>query len=138
MVPAVPPDDPSDTAGSARPATLLGGAALVGLEALGLLAAAVFFVVELGVADADDRVRAAVAALLALLGAVGLGLVTRGLLRGRRWARAPALVTNLLVLPVAYDLVRGGRWYVGLPLLVLALAVIGLLFVRPSDEALTD
>jgi len=138
MVPAVPPEDPSAAGPSDRPTTLVGGAALVGLEALGLLAAAVFFLVALGVADTDDRVRAAVATLLALLGAVGLALVTRGLLRRRRWARAPALVTNLLVLPVAYDLVRGGRWYVGVPLLVVGLAVIGLLFVRPTDEALTD
>lgn len=137
MVPAVPrPDHPA--APPDRPATLLAGAALVGLEALGLLAAAVFFVVELAVAEADDRVRAATAALLALLAAVGLGLVARGLARRRRWARAPALVANLLVLPVSFDLVRGGRWYVGGPLLLLAAAVLALLFVRPTDEALQD
>jgi hypothetical protein len=121
-----------------QPVTLLAAASLVALEALGLLAAAVFFVVELGVADADDRVRASVAAVLTLLGAVGLGLVARGLYRRRRWARAPALVTNLLVLPVAFDLTRGGRWYVGVPLLLLAAAVLVLLFVRPTDEALQE
>ncbi len=121
-----------------EPATLLAAAALVALEALGLLAAAVFFVVELGVADADDRVRAVTAAALALLGAVGLGLVARGLYRRRRWARAPALVANLLVLPVAFDLTRGGRWYVGVPLLLLAAAVLVLLFARPTDDALQE
>ena len=128
-VPAVPRPEP---------VTLLAATALVALEALGLLAAAVFFVVELGVADADDRVRATTAAALTLLGAVGLGLVARGLYRRRRWARAPALVSNLLVLPVAFDLTRGGRWYVGVPLLVLAVVVVVLLFVRPTDEALED
>ena len=121
-----------------EPVTLLAAATLVALEALGLLAAAVFFVVELGVADADDRVRATTAAVLTLLGAVGLALVARGLFRRRRWARAPALVTNLLVLPVAYDLTRGGRWYVGVPLLVLAVVVLVLLFVRPTDVALQE
>ena len=121
-----------------QPVTLLAAAALVALEAVGLLAAAVFFVVELGVADADDRVRASVAAVLTLLGAVGLGLVARGLFRRRRWARAPALVTNLLVLPVAFDLTRGGRWYVGAPLLLLAAVVLVLLFVRPTDGALQE
>ena len=129
MVPAVPRQEP---------VTLLAAAALVALEAVGLLAAAVFFVVELGVADADDRVRASVAAVLTALGAVGLGLVARGLFRRRRWARAPALVTNLLVLPVAFDLTRGGRWYVGVPLLLLAVVVLVLLFVRPTDEALQE
>ncbi len=121
-----------------EPVTLLAAAALVTREALGLLAAAVYFVVALGVADADDRVRAVTAAALTLLGAVGLGLVARGLYRRRRWARAPALVTNLLVLPVAFDLTRGGRWYVGVPLLVLAAAVLVLLFARPTDEALQE
>jgi fatty acid desaturase len=90
------------------------------------------------VADADDRVRAATAAVLTLVGAIGLGLVGRGLYRRRRWARAPALVTNLLVLPVAFDLTRGGRWYVGVPLLLLAVVVLVLLFVRPTDEALQE
>jgi O-antigen/teichoic acid export membrane protein len=121
-----------------QPVTLLAAAALVALEAVGLLAAALFFVVELGVADADDRVRASVAAVLTLLGAVGLGLVARGLFRRRRWARAPALVPTRLVLPVAFDLTRGGRWYVGVPLLLLAVVVLVLLFVRPTDEALQE
>jgi hypothetical protein len=113
-------------------------ALLVGLQALGLLAAAVFFVVEVFVATPDDRTRALVAALLTLAASVGLALVARGLEGGRRWARAPALVTNLLVLPVAVDLVRGGRWYVGGPLLLLALAVLALLFAPSTDARLED
>jgi hypothetical protein len=128
---------PRDETGSS-PGTLRAAAALVGLETLGLLAATVFFAVEIVVADADDRTRAVTATVLTLLGTVGLALVTRGLAQRRRWARAPGLVTNLLVLPVAYDLVRGGRWYVGGPLLVLALTVMVLLFVRSTDEALQE
>ncbi|HEX7186703.1 MAG TPA: hypothetical protein VF423_00635 [Actinomycetes bacterium] len=122
----------------ARPVTLRACLTLVGAEALGLGAASIFFLVELVVADADDRVRAAVAGVLVLAGAVGLGLVTRGLWQRRRWARAPALVSNLLVLPVAFDLVRGGRWYVGGPLLLVALAVLVLLFAPATDAALED
>ena len=113
-------------------------AALVALQALGLAGIAVFFVVELVVADADDRVRALVTALLALAAAVGLGLVARGLGRRRRWARAPALVTDLLVLPVAWGLFQGGRWYVALPLALWALSVLVLLFAPPTDAALQD
>ena len=123
----------------ARPGTSLRAcAALVALEALGLLAAAVFFVVEVFVATPDDRTRALVASLLALVVAVGMALVARGLAAARRWARAPAVVVNLLVLPVAFDLVRGGRWYVGLPLLLGALVVLVLLFAPSTDAALED
>jgi hypothetical protein len=111
---------------------------LVGLQALGLAAVALFYLVEIFVATADDRVRAAVTTLLAAAAASGLGLVARGLLRRRRWARAPALVTNLLVLPVAVGLVQGGRWYVGGPLLLWAVAVLGLLFAPATDAALED
>ena len=135
----MPRDETSSQPSSgATSATLRAAAALVGLETLGLLAATVFFAVEIVVAEADDRTRAVTATVLTLLGTVGLALVTRGLVRQRRWARAPGLVTNLLVLPVAYDLVRGGRWYVGGPLLVLALTVLVLLFVRSTDEALQE
>jgi hypothetical protein len=111
---------------------------LVALQGVGLAVAAVFYLVELVVATPDDRVRAAVTAGLALAAAAGLALVARGLLRRRRWARAPALVTNLLVLPVAFGLVQGGRWYVGGPLLVWAGAVLGLLFAPSTNTALED
>jgi O-antigen/teichoic acid export membrane protein len=113
-------------------------AALVGLQALGLAGIAVFYLVELAVATSDDRVRALVTAGLALAAAAGLALVARGLLRRRRWARSPALVTNLLVLPVAVGLLQGGRWYAGAPLLVWALAVLGLLFAPATAAALDE
>ncbi len=119
------------------PTALASCAALVGLEALGLLAAAVFYVVEVVIATEDDALRALVSAGLALVAAAGLGLVARGLGAGRRWARSPALVTNLLVLPVAVGLLQGGRWYVGLPLLLLGLTVLVLLFL-PSTAADLD
>lgn len=128
----------SGTVPLAKPRTLTACAGLVLVEALGLLAAAVFYVVEVLVADEDDLTRALVSAGLALLAAVGLGLVGRALLGGRRWARSPALVTNLLVVPVAVGLLQGGRWYVGLPLLLLAVAVLALLFHPATNAALDD
>ena len=118
--------------------TLRACAVLVAGQALGLAGIAAFYLVELMVATPGDRVRAVVTALLALAAAAGLALVARGLLRRRGWARAPALVTNLLVLPVAVGLLQGGRWYVGLPLLVWALAVLGLLFAPATSAALDE
>lgn len=40
-----------------------------------------------------------------LVVAVTLGAVAAGLVRGRHWSRAPAIVTQLLLLPVAYSLI---------------------------------
>ena len=121
-----------------RVSTLRACAVLVALQALGLAAVAVFYLVELVVATADDATRAVVSAVLALAAAVGLGLVARGLLQRRGWARSPALVTNLLVLPVAVGLLQGGRWYVGLPLLLWAVAVLVLLFAPGTSADLDE
>ncbi len=108
------------------------------LQALGLAVVAAFYLVEVAVASADDVVRAVVTALLAGLAAAGLALVARALLRARTWARSPALVTNLILVPVAWGLLQGGRWYVGVPLGALALLVIVLLFTPATGAALQD
>ena len=123
---------------AARPVAGLALVALVAAQGLGVAGLAVFFLVELVVATPLSVPRALMAALLTLLGGVGLLLVARGLDRGRRWARAPALVTQLLVVPVGAGLVQGGRWYVGVPLIGWALAVLVLLFTPAVAERLED
>jgi hypothetical protein len=121
-----------------RPAAGVALVALVAAQGLGLVGLAVFFLVELAVATPLSVPRALMAALLTLLGGAGLLLVARGLLRARRWARAPALVTQLLVLPVGAGLVQGGRWYVGVPLILAALAVLVLLFTPAVSDTLEE
>lgn len=123
---------------SRPPGSLRGVAALVALQGVGLVVAAAFYTVELLVATVSDPGRAAVTIVLALLAAAGLMLVARGLARGRRWARSPALVTNVIILPVALGLLQGGVWYVGGPLLLWALTVIGLLLSPAVRGALED
>jgi hypothetical protein len=117
---------------------LVAVAGLVALQGLGLVAIALFYLLESLAGRPEDLGRALVSALLALLGGVGLLLVGRGLFRCGRWARSPALVSDLIAVPVAIGLLQGGRWYVGLPLLLWAAAVIGLLFSRPVSAALED
>ena len=78
--------------------------ALVGLETL----AAGVFAVVLGLrAGATQLGTGAVVgeAVFFLLVAVALGAVAAGLVTGRRWARTPAIVTQLLLLPVVYSLI---------------------------------
>jgi hypothetical protein len=127
-----------DAGARTRPTTLLAAALLVAVEGLGLLVAAVAVAVELAVSSASDPLGAAVLAGLALVAGLGLALAARGLARRGRWARAPALVSNLILLPVGYGLVQGGRWYVGLPVMALGLAVLVLLFHPATNAALDD
>ena len=63
-----------------------------------------------------------------LLLSVAVLLVGVGLLAGRRWARGPAIVVQLLLLGVAwYTAVPSGRPEFGVPVALVCLAVFGLL-----------
>lgn len=76
-------------------------AAGVALEGLLLAAYAVFVVVESLRGEAQDRIGALVLAVVALALAAGLVAVARGVLTGRRWARSPALLWQVLQVLVA-------------------------------------
>ena len=121
---------------AARPSALQVVAALVLLQAASLVGIAVFYVVELAVATATDVTRALVSAGLALLAGLGVLQVGRSLLQARRWARSPALVTNLILVPVSVGLLQGGRWLVGVPLLAAAAIVVILLFSSSVNATL--
>ncbi len=76
---------------------------LVALQGLVGLGVAVAILVRAGAADALNGNLLAEAGFFGLVGgavlAAGVGLLT-----GRRWARTPAIVTELLLLPVVYSL----------------------------------
>lgn len=68
-----------------------------------------------------------------LLLGVALAAVARGLLIGRHWARTPAIVTQLLLLPVAYSVIGPSRQ----PLIgtVVAVLVAGCFLLLISEAA---
>ena len=82
--------------------------ALVGLQALAATAFTVVVAVRAGRADLGPTAALGEAGFF-LLVAVALGAVAWGLLTGRRWARTPAIVTQLLLLPVVYSLIGPSR-----------------------------
>lgn len=105
-------------------------AALLALEALiGLGYAAI----EVGQVRMS---RAAVGVGVAILMA-GFGLlllvVARGVFRGRRWSRGPAVATQLILLPIAWSFRGGVTTWVSVALAVLAIGVlIGVLHPRST------
>ena len=64
---------------------------------------------------------------MAVLAGVLVLLVARGLSRVAGWARSPAVVLQLLALPVGIGLVQGEVWYAAVPVLLLAGSVLYLL-----------
>lgn len=106
------------------------------VEAALLAAVGVFFVVEVVVAEPTSTGTAVSIAALALLLAGVLVLCARGLLAGRRWARAPVMTWQLLVLLAVVPTLLGDRWWAAAGLAALSLvAAVGLLV--PSVVAAT-
>jgi len=76
-------------------------------------------------------------ALAGYFALVGAAVITVGvaLFRGRRWARTPAVVVQILLLGAAWYAISGSaRWAIGVPVVVLCIVVLVLLFIAPSRE----
>ena len=133
--PSAPTSKPAWATGVPRP--LLIACALIGLQSLALLVAAVVLLVDTLVGHPTDRAGALIAAAFAAIGALALGLGVRGLLRLRPAARTPIVVLEVLTVPVAYSLAfDSARYAYGGPILLAAVAVLYLLFTPPSRAVL--
>lgn len=98
--------DPSVPAGP--PPQVRAAGVLVAVQALLALVFAGFLVVRASSAELPVSFVLGEAAYFAVIGAALLA-VGLGLLAGRRWARTPAIVTQLLLLPVVYSLIGPSR-----------------------------
>ncbi|MFB4285145.1 MULTISPECIES: hypothetical protein [unclassified Nonomuraea] len=120
-----------------RPLTLLAAAAVVALEGLIALGLGVFVVVETLTGTPDDLTTAlAEAAFGLLIGAGLLWVAWGGLFRMERWGRAPAVLTQIFMLPVGGTLVTSDQPQLGIPLIVVALAGLVTLLAPPTTHAL--
>lgn len=114
------------------PVTVRAAGALVALEgALGLVAMVVLVVMGVNGSAQSAKNSYLTAAYAAIVGgavfAAGLGLF-----RGRRWGRAIAVITQLLLLGVAWYMVTSDRLDLAFPLGLLAVAALVTLFAPPS------
>lgn len=123
-VPGGPPAE-----GAARPAGVLVISIVVSLEATALLAAALWYGIQLLTAAPVLSFWGAVFTLGLLLAfAAWLIAVARFLFRGYRWPRAGALVAQLFALTIGFPTLTGGYPLAGLAMLLPAAAAIVLLF----------
>ncbi|MFF8608526.1 hypothetical protein ACF06X_21590 [Streptomyces sp. NPDC015346] len=123
---------------TSRPARLTAAAAVAGIEALALVAGGLYVLVTGITGEPDDLTQAVTAG--ATLVALGLipGAAARGLLRRKAWSRGPAIITQILALPVAWQLLQANSGLIPAGIALAALAVTGLvLLVNPATtEAL--
>lgn len=117
------------------PTVVRQAAALVALEGVaGLLAAVVYVVSGFAGSDEPGLNKFGTAAWFAIIGG---GVLAAGwaLWTGRRWGRGIAVFAQLLLLPVAwYMAVGSNQWLYGIPVALVAVATLVLLFSRSTLE----
>ncbi len=130
--PAVP-----DTAGP-RPRRLTLAAVLAALEGVGLLAGGIWMAVLAVTGEPDDRQQAVTGGVTLVVLALLPLLAARGLFARRGWSRGPAVITQLLALPVAYNLLQADSLAIpaGIVLAVVAVTALVLLIHPETTRAL--
>jgi len=131
MVSTVSTDD-SET----LPAPLRGAVWLLTAEAAALAAVTLFLIYEDFTAPAHDLVSALLITVFSAGGTLLLALLARALGRRRVRARAPAIVLQLMLLPIGYYMILGGLAWLGVPLIALGVVVCALLLAPSTNRAL--
>ncbi|MEU7382487.1 hypothetical protein AB0A91_21325 [Streptomyces sp. NPDC042207] len=108
-------------------------AALAGLEGLVLVVGGIWMLVA-GVTGHDgDRRTGVTGGITVLVLALLPLLAARGLLLRRGWSRGPAVITQIMALPVAYNLLRSDGVAIPAGIVLAAVAVTSLvLLVNPE------
>ena len=118
------------------PDTLRWAVRLLRGEAVALALLAAWLVWADLTAAKTDLVSALFVTGFAVAGAVALWALGGALARRRSGARAPAIVLQLILLPVGWYMVQGGMGWLGVPLMLLGVGVCALLVSPPTTRAL--
>ncbi|MFJ8581628.1 hypothetical protein [Micromonospora sp. NPDC093277] len=118
------------------PAALRWAVRLLRTEAVALGLVAAWLIWSDLTARSTDLTSALWVTGFAVAGAAALWALGGALVRRRAGARAPAIVLQLMLLPLGWYMIQGGLGWLGLPLIALGLGVSGLLVSSPTNRAL--
>ncbi|GGR30627.1 hypothetical protein GCM10015536_40240 [Streptomyces griseomycini] len=126
-----------DTTGP-RPRRLTYAAALAALEGIALVAGGVWMLVLGVTGEPDDRQQAVTGGVTLIALALLPLIAARGLLGRRSWSRGPAVITQIMALPVAYTLLKADSVAIpaGIVLAVVAVTALVLLLNPETTRAL--
>lgn len=121
-----------------RPRRLTYAALLAALEGLALVVGGVWILVLGLTGHPDDRQQAVTGGITLVVLALLPLLAARGLLGLRSWSRGPAVITQLMALPVAYNLLQADSMAIpgGIALAAVAVASLVLLVNPETTRAL--
>jgi hypothetical protein len=109
---------------------------LLTAEAAALVALVAFLLYEDLTAPTGSLRGALAVTLYAAVMAGLLAVLSWALRRRQGWARGPAILLQLLLLPTGYYMVTGGLAWLGIPVLAIGLAGAGMLLAPATREAL--
>jgi len=98
--------------------------ALCLVQALVLVGFAVFYLVELLAGAGSDRGRVMVSVVLILVFAGGLGWLAQLWWSGSSWATTPTILWNVLLVPVAINVLQSSQTVLGVALVVVLVPTI--------------
>ncbi|AQS67605.1 hypothetical protein [Streptomyces pactum] len=121
-----------------RPGRLTAAAALAALEGLALVVGGGWMLVGGLTGHPDDRTSAITGGVTLIVLALLPLLAARGLLGRRGWSRGPAVITQIMALPVAYNLLQADSVAIpgGIVLGVVAVTALVLLVNPTTTQAL--
>ncbi len=131
--------DEDQTKRSTRHPAVTALVVVLAVEAAGLAAAAVYFVVELLVATPTSVASAVGITVIIAAGAIWVAFIAAGVLRAQAWTRAAVVVVQVLIGAVAIGSFQGPtpRPDLGVLLLVPVVVALVLLFQKPVLAATT-
>ncbi|MET7760646.1 hypothetical protein ABZS86_01370 [Streptomyces sp. NPDC005355] len=135
---AAPASETDAAPAGPRPARLTAASVLAAVEGVVLLGFGVYVLIMGLTGDPESPQQAEMLGVTVLaLAALPLA-AARGLWRRRRWSRGPAMITQLMALPVAWTLVQNGGALLaaGVATALAALAALALLINPTATEAL--
>ncbi len=121
-----------------RPGRLTAAAALTALEGVTLLAGGVYLLIMGFAGKPESPQQAEMLAVTVLALAVLPLAAARGLWQRKRWSRGPAMITQIMALPVAWTLANAGGALIaaGVALALVAVATLVMLVNPTATEAL--
>ncbi|MFI0411500.1 hypothetical protein [Actinomadura sp. 3N508] len=117
---------------SKRPITVQAAAALEAVEGVAAVGFGVYTGVETATGGAVDPASAIGVTVLALAGGLGMLACARGVWRADQWSRAPAVLTQLFALPVAWSLWQSDRPAIAIPMAAVAVLALVTVLSPPS------
>jgi hypothetical protein len=116
--------------------TLSWAVRLLAIECVAVAAAAVFVAWEVATATATSKQSGVAFLAFVVIYAFIVGGLARALSNLKAWARGPAIVVEMLMIPIGYYMATAGLAYVGIPVMLIGLFGAGLLLAPPTRVAL--